>query len=338
MYQPRKASSLLTAPEGVALPDGVVFYDYRPPLSDFRADVMAGLSHPIKQLPAKYFYDKRGSELFEEICEQPEYYPTRTECQILEQHAEAIAKTLGEDCVLVELGSGSSRKTRYLLDALGDQIVYVAVDIARDQLREATTALAKIYPDIAILAICADYSRPFDLPAAATNGRRRALFFPGSTIGNLEPLQVRRFLKSCRAFVGKNGVFVVGVDNKKDPEYFHAAYNDAKQKTAEFNLNLLRRINRELNADFDISAFRHSAFYNPEAGRVEMHIVSSQEQTVHFGDTSINFAAGESIHTENSHKYSPLEFQGLAEACGYTVAHRWSDANEFFSVYALRVA
>ncbi len=327
------ATSVIAATE---LPGGVLFYDQRPALSDFRSDVLLGLSREPKQLPAKYFYDKRGSELFEEICAQPEYYLTRAECQILEQHAAPMVKVLGDDCALVELGSGSSRKARYLLDAAGGRISYVAVDIAREQLRAATTALAQDYADVPIMAICADYSKPFALPPEAKSRRRTALFFPGSTIGNMEALQVRRFLKNCKALLGKDGIFIIGADNKKEPGIFNAAYNDGMQKTAAFNLNLLHRINRAMGADFDLTEFRHRAFYNAAAGRVEMHIVSVRDQTVRIGDARVTFREGESIHTENCYKYEPREFQALVEGCGYVSVDRWSDSGNLFSIYAFR--
>lgn len=315
----------------------ITFVDLHPELSDFRDDVLSGLRAAPKALPPKYFYDKRGSELFERITQLADYYPTRTEIGILEQRAEHIAELLGEDCLLVEYGSGASRKVRILLDALNGDDRYVAIDISRQHLVESAELLAEEYPALDVYAVCADYTQPFELPAAALEGAgRRAVFFPGSTIGNFDRPEAADFLRLTAAEVGSGGLLLIGVDLKKDKRLLERAYDDSEGVTAAFNLNLLRRINRELDADFDLDGFAHRAVYDESRGRVEMYLESLRDQCVRIGEERIPFARGETIHTENSHKFSVEEFQDLARACGFEPLEVWTDQAELFSVHYMR--
>jgi dimethylhistidine N-methyltransferase len=310
------------------------FYDDHPPVADIRAEVLEGLSQRPKQIAPKYFYDQRGSQLFEAITELPEYYPTRTELSILETNGQHIAACLGSDCMLMELGSGSSRKIRVLLDALRPA-AYVPLDISRDHLLDSAHALARDYPQLQVHAACTDYSSDFDLPDLPQY-HRRAAFFPGSSIGNFEPDAARELLARVGRHLGDGGKLLIGVDLKKDHAILHAAYNDARQLTAAFNLNLLERFNRELDADFRPHHFEHQAFFNQMAGRIEMHLVSRVDQQVNVSGRSIRFAAGESLHTENSYKYTIAEFQRLAEQSGFFAEEVWADAQQLFSVHCLR--
>jgi len=313
---------------------GVYFYDFHPPVGDIRAEVLEGLAKTAKQLPPKYFYDQRGSQLFDAITALPEYYPTRTELGILEDKGRAIADFLGDDCVLIELGSGSSQKIRVLLDALRPA-VYVPVDISRDHLLDSAEALARDYPDLEVRAACSDYSSDFELPDLPKTLARVA-FFPGSSIGNFEPWDAGALLKRIGRHLGRNGKLLIGVDLKKSGDILHAAYNDAQQVTAAFNLNLLRRINRELDADFQLEQFAHRAFFNESAGRIEMHLLSKVRQSVTIAGRSIEFADGESVHTESSYKYSVEAFQALAVDSGYAAEQVWVDDRRLFSVHCLR--
>jgi dimethylhistidine N-methyltransferase len=315
------------------------FIDNHPPTGDFRADVLAGMSASPKRLAPKYFYDKRGSELFDRITGLPEYYPTRTEIGILKRHADEIADLAGESPLLVEYGSGSSQKIRILLDALsGHDVRYVAIDISRDHLLESTHALAEELPQVAVYAVCADYSKPYPLPDAALRGAgRRVAFFPGSTIGNFSPGESLAFLRNTAETLGPGGALLIGADLHKDAAVLEAAYDDAQGVTAQFNLNLLNRINRELDADFDLSRFRHSALYDVEARRIEMHLVSGQRQQVRIGEASFRFGPGESIHTENSHKFTIEGFRALARSAGFEPGAAWTDPNALFSLHWLEV-
>ncbi|MDA1313976.1 MAG: L-histidine N(alpha)-methyltransferase [Acidobacteria bacterium] len=254
--------------------DGIEFHDHHPRVDDFREEVLRGLSSDPKQISPKFFYDKRGSELFDRITQLEEYYPTRAELSILEDRAEEIADLLGHDCLLIEYGSGSSRKVGLLLDALEGDITYVAIDISREHLLEACRRLSETYPQLEVIAVCADYSKPFPLPAPKRGTpKNTVVFFPGSTIGNFSPEQAASFLRNTARQLGPGGSLLIGVDLKKNEDTLYAAYNDAERVTAAFNLNLLERINQELDADFDPSTFRHRAFYNNERGRVEMRVV-----------------------------------------------------------------
>jgi dimethylhistidine N-methyltransferase len=308
------------------------FVDLQPSAGSFLEDVLSGLGTSPKALSPKYFYDARGSRLFEAICELPEYYPTRTELALTRDCAGEIAAAAGEGSLLIEFGSGAGIKTGLLLRALRPA-AYVPVDIAMDALKESASRLAAEFPEI---AVCADYMRPLAVPALAGMAAPRLIYFPGSTIGNLTPAEALVFLQRARKFAGRGGTMLVGVDLKKDPQRLHAAYNDAQGVTAEFNLNLLRRINRELAADFELDRFRHIAFYNAVAGRIEMHLESVCAQTVTVSGRSFAFAAGERLHTENSCKYSVSEFQRLAQSAGYRTEAVWVDAEELFSLHLLR--
>jgi len=308
------------------------------PAGSLREDVIAGLSLPQKSLPPKYFYDAEGSRLFERICRLPEYYPTRAELSLTRAHLAAIARFAGGGCELVEYGSGASLKTRLLIRALRPS-AYVPVDISVDALAGASRRLAREFSWLHIFAVTGDFSQPLRLPVfRARAGRRRVVYFPGSTIGNLVPEEAQAFLKMTRGQVGRAGAMLVGVDLKKDASVLHAAYNDARGVTAAFNLNLLRRINRELGADFDLRHFRHYAFYNPAPGRIEMHLVSLRRQAVRLGAYRFEFAPGETIHTENSYKYSVEEFSALAADAGFRAAHLWQDARRRFALFGLVAA
>jgi dimethylhistidine N-methyltransferase len=316
----------------------ISFIDLKPDSASFLEDVIAGLSRRRKALSPKYFYDERGSALFEAICELPEYYPTRTEMAMLQMHAGEMARCLGPDCLLIEYGSGSGRKTRVLLGAL-KPAAYIPIDIAAGQLQSWADSVAQQFPELRIVAVCADYSREFTLPHSVDfRGHRRVVYFPGSTIGNLTVTEARSFLRRARALTGTGGAMLVGVDLKKDHARLHAAYNDAQGVTAAFNLNLLARINRELDGDFDLTSFRHHAFYNARLGRIEMHLVSLREQKVSVAGRGFAFRAGERLHTENSYKYSVAEFQALARAVGFAPERSWTDADQLFAVHYLVAA
>jgi len=311
------------------------FYDLHPPATDMRSEVLNGLKHMPRSLSPKFFYDRRGSELFEAITETPEYYPTRTEIGLLEKYGEEMAAMLGQACLLVELGSGSSRKIRLLLDAL-KPAAYMPVDISRDFLLASAKALASDFPRVQIHATCADYSQGLNLPWQPDT-LPRAAFFPGSSIGNFEPQQAQQLLQHVAAALGSGGHLLIGVDLQKDSEILDRAYNDSAGLTAAFNLNLLTRINRELGADFNTDAFSHYAFYNAAAGRVEMHLISLATQQVHIDKQSFNFFRGDGIHTENSYKYTLDGFRQLAESAGFSTQGVWTDEQNLFSVHCLQV-
>ncbi|HZU90063.1 MAG TPA: L-histidine N(alpha)-methyltransferase [Stellaceae bacterium] len=309
------------------------FHDLGHAQESFRDAVLAGLMRPRKSIPCKFLYDERGSALFEEICRLPEYYPTRTEIAILERNAPDIAARMGPQCCLVEFGSGASHKARILLEALERPAAYVAVDISREHLREATASLAEDFPALAVIAVCADYTRPFRLPSLPGRVEKRIGFFPGSTIGNFEPDEAEAFLVNCRRLLGPDGDMIIGVDLKKDPDILDAAYNDRAGITAAFNLNLLERARRELGAAIDVDRFAHVAFYSEARGRVEIYLKSLVDQEVRIAGAPIRFAAGELIHTEYSYKYSIAEFRRLARHAGFHPVETWTDRGELFSVH-----
>ena len=320
------------------MPDGagLDFFDLSPSEESFREAVLAGLARSRKAIPCKFLYDRRGSALFEEICRLPEYYPTRTEIGILEENARRIAGRIGPCCRLIDFGSGESRKARILLEALEDPAGYVPVDISRDHLFEAAANLAEDFPALPVVALCADYTRPFVLPPLPDGGGKNVGFFPGSTIGNFEPKAAEAFLLNCARLLGSGGEMLVGVDLKKEKGVLDAAYNDGSGVTALFNLNLLHRINRELDGDLDIAQFRHVAFYNPAMGRVEIYIESLAEQEARIAGRRFHFDCGELIHTEYSYKYAIPEFQTLAKRAHFTPVEAWTDAKNLFSVHYLR--
>jgi dimethylhistidine N-methyltransferase len=313
----------------------VHFYDLNPPGNEMLREVLDGLLREPRMISPKFFYDHRGSELFEAITETPEYYPFRTELALLESHGKEMAELLGSDCLLVELGSGSSRKIRLLLDALRPA-AYMPVDISRDFLLQAASELAADYPGIQVHATCADYSRGLELPWSPKE-LPRAAFFPGSSIGNFEPEQARQLLQHVARALGSGGHLLIGVDLQKDHAVLNRAYNDAAGYTAAFNLNLLTHLNRELGSDFNLHGFRHCAYYNSTAERVEMHLVSCAIQQVNVGGQRISFRRGDAIHTENSYKYTFDSFNQLATAAGFEAVRCWSDEREYFSVHCLRV-
>ncbi len=305
----------------------------RPQDSEFARDVIAGLSATPKWLWAKYFYDDRGSELFEQITGLPEYYPTRTELDILEARAAEIARFIPPGAALIEFGSGSTVKARIVLRAAA-VAAYVPVDISAGFLNSEAARLKRDLPHLRILPVAADFTKPFELPAAIRS-RARVGFFPGSTIGNFEPAQAGEFLRHAARLLGSGARFIVGIDLIKDERVLHAAYNDAAGVTAAFNLNLLRRINRELGADFELDRFRHKAFFNSAQHRIEMHLESRAAQNVVLYDRVVAFAAGETIHTESSYKYTVESFQALAATAGWSPAAVWTDPKGYFSLHAL---
>ena len=297
--------------------------------------MLEGLSRPQKQIPPKYFYDARGSALFERICGTPEYYVTRTELKLLSQIGPDVADIAGRDVTVVEFGSGSDAKIRRLLDALPNPCAYVAIDISRAALEQAIEDLARDYGDITVGGICADFSRPVELPPEAMCGGKTLAFFPGSTIGNMERGRARQFLADVRATLRPGDGFLVGVDLRKSRDILDPAYNDEEGVTAEFNLNLLRRINRELGGTIDLSKFQHLAYYDEAAGRIEMHLRSTADQRFSIAGREFVMARDETIHTENSHKYSVPEFIAVAESAGFGVMRSWKDRKSLFSLHYL---
>ena len=298
----------------------------------FAADVIAGLAAKPKSLPPKYFYDLAGSALFDRITGLPEYYPTRSEIGILRDNAPAIASLFPQTCALIEFGGGSSRKARILLGAAATVEAYVPVDISGDFLQRDAAQLRRDFPHLGVYPLVEDFTKPFTLPPAIAE-LPRVGFFPGSTIGNFEPHEACKFLRHAGGMLGKGALFVIGVDLVKDSKILYDAYNDAEGVTAKFNLNLLARINRELGADFNLGAFEHHAFYNSAHNRIEMHLASTRRQKVRLNGTAIDFRAGETIHTENSYKYTINSFQALARGSGWSPLKVWTDG--LFSVHAL---
>jgi dimethylhistidine N-methyltransferase len=303
----------------------------------FAEDVMAGLSAEPKRLPPKYFYDQLGSRLFEAITRLPEYYPTRTETAILEANAAAIAKLIPADAAMMEFGAGSSAKVRILLRAAKQVSAYVPVDISGEFMANEAAQLTQDMPNLRVLPVAADFTRPFELPAGLGT-KPRVGFFPGSTIGNFEPHEAHAFLRHAAAMLGRGAVLIIGADLVKDPAILNAAYNDSAGVTAMFNLNLLERINRELDGEFRLEKFCHRAFYNREKQRVEMHLVSLARQKVRVMGKVFDFRRGETIHTENSYKYTVELFRSHARSSGWTPAATWLDPQSFFSVHALVAA
>jgi dimethylhistidine N-methyltransferase len=303
----------------------------------FLAEVLRGLRKPVKELPCKYFYDEEGSRLFDAICELDEYYLTRTELAILGRHAPKMAALLGPGCLLVEFGSGSGLKTRLLLDALPGPAAYVPVDLAREHLLHSAEELRARYPGLEVLPLCADFTDNLDLAAPRKPAARRTVYFPGSTIGNFGPRAMHRLLRRIAGLCGPGGALLVGTDLQKDAAILEPAYDDSRGVTAAFNLNLLRRINRELGADFDPGAFRHRAVYNRARGRIEMHLVSLRDQAVRVEEEVFSFAEGESIRTECSYKYDMGRFREQAAAAGLEVARVWTDERRLFAVQYLTV-
>ena len=300
-------------------------------------EVLHGLTAAQKRIAPKYFYDERGSELFDRICELPEYYPTRTELAVMREHVADIANIVGPRASVIEFGAGSTLKIRLLLDHLIDPVAYIPVDISSDYMLKQAAALAHDHPDLQIAPVCADFMQPFKLPALDVAPARNLVFFPGSTIGNFSRRQALDLLEVMAFEAHHDGLLLIGVDLRKDLARLHAAYNDRAGVTAEFNLNVLARLNRELGADFDLNAFRHEAVYDVNRGRIEMRLVSTQAQRVTLAGKSIDFARGEYIITEYSHKYSVEEFRTLARQAGFSPTRVWCDAERLFSVHLLTV-
>jgi dimethylhistidine N-methyltransferase len=317
------------------------------------ADVLRGLKGTPKRLSPVYFYDERGSQLFDDICELPEYYVTRTETQILATHAQEIAERIGANALLVELGSGASTKTRLLLDRLPDLAAYVPVDISRTHLMAAAQRISASYPGLEVLPACADFTQAFPLPKPRRTPSRVVVYFPGSTIGNFDPPAAVELMKVMSRIAGATvtparlgaattadpattaGGLVIGFDLVKDPAILERAYDDAAGVTAEFNLNVLRRLNRDLGADFNLEAFRHQARWVPEGSRIEMQLISKVAQTVRIAGEDITFAANEAIITEHCHKYTAESFAAQAGAAGWTARQTWSDPRDYFNVQYL---
>lgn len=306
--------------------------DQSPETDSFHDEVIAGLNKEQKEIPPKFFYDERGSKLFDAICELEEYYPTDTEMTIMRAHGGAMAAAIGPRARILEYGSGSSVKTRILLDHLEAPALYVPIDISREHLVEAANDLARDYPHVPVQPVCADYTDEIHLPDPPQHAARTVVYFPGSTIGNFQPAEAQQFLEGIAEVVGPGGGLLIGVDLKKNLDVLHAAYNDSQGVTAAFNKNLLRRINRELGGTFDLDAFEHRAFWNGEEGCVEMHLVSTEDQTVRVDDQSFSFEAGETIRTEYSYKYTLDGFAHLAAETGFSIEEVWTDDKDFFSV------
>jgi dimethylhistidine N-methyltransferase len=314
----------------------VQFRNEHPDLGDGRSEILAGLQRRQKAIDPKWFYDQHGSELFDEITRLPEYYPTRTEVEILRSRRGAIAEHCGEDCLLIEPGSGSSEKVRILLDSLRPSI-YVPVDISADFLQQSAHALGAEYPWLDVYAVCADFNAGWEFLDDLPPGKR-VIFYPGSTLGNLEPVRAKEFLRTIAGVIGDDGGVVIGVDTHKSSAVLNAAYNDSAGVTEAFNLNVLRRLNELLDADFDLTAFEHRAFYNEELRRIEMHLVSKTAQSVSCSGGTLTFSEGETIHTECSYKYGLDDFAGLAASAGLGIAESWQDDDEMFGVHYLRRA
>lgn len=316
--------------------DKVVFRNEHPDLSHSREEILAGLQTTQKTVNPKWFYDEYGSQLFDQITRLPEYYPTRTEVAILTENREQISARCGHGCLFIEPGSGSSEKVRILLDTL-QPAAYVPMDISADFLQSAALELGGEYPWLDIYAVCADFNQGWSFLDALPTGKR-VVFYPGSTIGNLEPKLAAEFLIRVRDMMGENGGALVGVDTHKSTDRLNAAYNDSQGVTAKFNLNVLRRLNEVMDAEFEEDNFRHHAFYNTEVRRIEMHLVSEREQSVRCNGGTVEFALGETLHTESSYKYTPQSFAALVEAAGLKLAQSWMDADELFSVHYLERA
>ena len=311
------------------------FFNQHPEQSDIQADIIAGLSASEPYISAKYFYDEIGSRLFEKICQTEQYYPTRTEVGIIRDNIDSIVEILGKNCLLIEPGSGDSYKVRLLLDALRP-IAYLPIDISQHYLQDEAKKLAEEFTWLNVHAICADFTQKLALPyeVEATN---KVAFFPGSTIGNFLPEQAVEVLREIKTMVGEKGGLLIGVDLRKDTAILNAAYNDEETYTEQFNKNLLVRINRELNANFDLQQFKHHAFFNEEKSRIEMHLVSLQDQQVNIKGNTFDFKKEQSIFTEYSHKYSTEEFQQLADKAGFELVKTWVDDKKLFSVHYLQV-
>lgn len=309
-------------------------HDMAPTATNFVSEVLTGLSRTQKTLPPKLLYDKLGSEIFEQICDLEEYYPTRTEKLILDHHAEEMCQLMGEDVLLIEPGSGAGEKVRHLLKHLKHPKAYVPVEISREILLRMTSELHEEHPELKVMPVCADFSQELELPLTLDQYTgKKVVFFPGSTIGNFTPQEAVAFLKRYTKLLGSGGGFLIGADLKKEASIFERAYDDSLGVTAKFNLNLLSRINREADATFDLERFEHEARYNTEEGRVEMHLKSKAHQLVKVSQTVFRFMEGETIHTENSYKYSVDEFMALCGRARLQLKKLWKDPQGLFCMY-----
>jgi len=308
-----------------------------PPKLSFLEETIAGLSQSPRTLPCKFFYDERGAQLFQKICDLPEYYITRTELQILRLNGTQIASMLGARIELIGLGTGAGTKTRILLEELAEPAVYIPIDISKEQLQRSTERFHELFPQLEILPICADYLERFELPLPRRPSSRSVVYFPGSTIGNFEPGAATEFLRRLVDLAGDGGGLLIGVDLQKDPHIIEAAYNDSAGVTADFNLNLLARANRELGADFDLRRWTHRAIYNTSAGRIEMYLISEGNQTVHLQDRQFHFQPGEKIVTEYSYKHTPEGFAALARKAGFEFERIWTDDARLFGIFYFTV-
>lgn len=321
----------------IAIPMGTVtFHDHQPEALSLLDTVVEGLSRQPRAIPPKFFYDARGSELFERICAQPEYYPPTVESRLLTDIADEVASLTGTGRVLIEPGAGSATKVRLLLDALRPS-AFVPMDISFEFLKQSAIALAAEYPWLPVHATCIDFTHSMPIPDEAPDGPR-LVFFPGSSLGNFTPEEAADFLRMSHDTLGHGGMLLIGVDTKKPAHILNAAYNDAAGVTAEFNRNLLHRMRRELDTDIDPDAFDHHAFYNADQGRIEMHLVSRKAQRVRVDGHGFELAAGESLHTENSYKYAPQEFIAMAASAGFAPVRHWLADDDLFGVYLLATA
>jgi dimethylhistidine N-methyltransferase len=317
----------------------VTVLDLEPVSADFLAEVLSGLSSSPRTLPCKFFYDERGADLFLKICELPEYYITRTETELLRRYAPDISESIGENAALIGFGTGAGIKTRMLLEQLRNPIAYIPVDISKQRLIDSAVELSRAMPALEILPVCADYLQDLQLPKPLRKPEHVAVFFPGSTIGNLEPPVAQNFLRRVCRLCGKNGGLIIGVDLQKPKSILEAAYNDSAGVTAQFNLNLLLRSNRELGANFDLTRWRHRAVYNESEGRIEMHLLSEGEQAVKVGGREFRFADGEKIITEFSYKQTLDGFARLSASAGFREAARvWTDSKKMFAIFHFAVA
>ena len=324
------------AAPGQAAPDNVALSNLNPRVRDKRSEILDGLRQTQKSIDPKFFYDARGSELFERITGLPEYYPTRTERGILESNAGEMAESCGKNCILIEPGSGSSEKVRLLLDTL-KPAAYVPMDISADFLEQSALLLAEEYPWLQVHAVCADFASLDTMPEELPAGRC-VVFYPGSTLGNMKPGEAVEFLQRLGGWLNGDGGILIGIDLHKSTRTLEAAYNDGQGVTAKFNLNILDHVNTLVNADFDPASFSHRAFYNEEEQRIEMHLVSGKDQVVNLGDTRIGFTRGETIHTENSYKYTREKFRDVAQDAGFEISSSWYDDNNLFAVHYLETA